>query len=95
MRFLNKPPVPSPSAISTTFDEDSFNENSPKIWKNIFSANDAETDVDLLSWSIVSRPLHGTAWIDERAERLIYFPDANYSGEDSFTVGVYDNGNGE
>jgi hypothetical protein len=92
VRFLNKPPVPSPSAISTTFDEDSFNENSPKIWKNIFSVTDVESSVDEMSWSIVSRPLHGTAWIDERAERLIYFPDANYSGKDSFTVGVYDNG---
>ena len=92
VRFLNKPPVPSPSAISTTFDEDSFNENSPKVWKNFFSVSDVESSVDEMSWSIVSRPSHGTASIDERADRLIYFPDANYSGKDSFTIGVYDNG---
>ena len=92
VRFLNNPPVPSPSAITTTMEEDSFNENSPKIWKNIFSVTDVESSSEEMSWSIVSRPLHGTARIDEQAEQLIYFPDANYSGNDFFTVGVFDNG---
>ena len=92
VRFLNKPPVPSPSAISTTMDEDSYTENSPKIWKNIFLVTDVESSSEEMSWSIVSRPLHGTARIDDQAEQLIYFPDANYSGNDFFTVGVFDNG---
>lgn len=92
VRFLNKPPVPSPSSITTSFDEDRFNEASPKVWKNLFSAVDEESNSDEMTWSIVSTPPNGTARIDAQGNQLIYFPDGNYSGEDFFTVGVYDNG---
>ena len=92
VRFLNKPPLPSPSSITTSFDEDSFDEAAPKLWRNIFSANDEESNLDEMTWSIVSPPHNGTARIDSQGQQLLYFPDANYSGTDFFTVGVYDNG---
>ena len=92
VRFLNKPPVPSPSSITASFDEDRFNEASPKVWRNLFSAVDEESNSDEMVWRIVSKPPFGTAHIDPQGKLLKYFSDANYSGEDFFTVGVRDNG---
>lgn len=92
VNFFNKPPVPSPNAISASFMEDSFTENFPKRWLNFFSVTDEETSADELTWSIVSSPLHGYARIDERGLEVSYYPDANFSGDDFFSIGVMDRG---
>jgi hypothetical protein len=92
VRFLNKPPIPNPSSISTTIDEDIYNESSPKLWRNIFSVFDEESNADEFIWSVVVQAQHGTARIDPTGSNMSYYPDANYSGYDSFSVGVYDNG---
>ena len=90
--FLNKPPVPSPKALSLSFKEDSYSEMFPKKWINFFSVIDEETSTSELTWSIIENPNHGTARINENGKELSYYPDANYSGEDYFSIGVMDRG---
>jgi hypothetical protein len=92
VRFLNKPPVLSPTSIYTTIDEDSHNDANPKIWIEPFTVSDVESSEDQMTWSIFRQPFFGSAGIDEDGDKLFYFPDANYSGEDSFLVGVLDSG---
>ena len=58
----------------------------------LFSVTDEETSADELTWSIVSSPLHGYARIDERGLEVSYYPDANFSGDDFFSIGVMDRG---
>lgn len=48
----------------------------------------ADIDGDVLTFSVVDNPLHGT--LSGPATNLIYTPDANYSGQDSFTFIVND-----
>ena len=76
--FLNKPPVPSPKALSLSFKEDSYSEMFPKKWINFFSVIDEETSTSELTWSIIENPNHGTARINENGKELSYYPDANY-----------------
>ncbi|WP_291995607.1 tandem-95 repeat protein [Candidatus Accumulibacter sp. ACC003] len=47
-------------------------------------ANDDDVDGDALSVLVVSPAAHGTLTRDDE-QRLIYTPDANWSGEDTFT----------
>ncbi|MBN2534616.1 MAG: tandem-95 repeat protein, partial [Spirochaetales bacterium] len=51
-------------------------------------ANDTDMDGDTLSISSVGTPSNGTAAIN--AGRIVYTPDANYNGNDSFTYTVSD-----
>ena len=92
VNFYNKPPVPHPSSISASFIEDTYNQDFPKKWINFFSASDEETTSNELIWSIVSSPLHGIARINESGSETLYYPDANYSGSDFFSIGVMDRG---
>ena len=92
VRFLNKPPTLNPTSISTTIDEDSHNGANPKIWIEPFTVSDVESADDQMTWSIFRQPFFGSAGIDEDGVKLFYFPDANYSGEDSFLVSVLDSG---
>lgn len=92
VNFFNTPPVPTPQAISTSFMEDSYTASSPKRWINFFSVSDQETSTDDLIWSIASPPLHGRARIDESGLEVSYYPDANFSGDDFFQIGVMDRG---
>ena len=92
VNFFNTPPVPTPQAISTSFMEDSYTASSPKRWINFFSVSDQETSTDELIWSIASSPLHGRARIDESGLEVSYYPDANFSGDDFFQIGVMDRG---
>ncbi len=54
-------------------------------------ANDTDADpYDTLNAGTPSDPAHGTATIDNLTGRLVYTPDANYSGPDSFTYLIGD-----
>ena len=52
-------------------------------------ANDEDVDGDALSLRIVSGPAHGTAVL-EADGRVTYIPDAQWSGEDSFSYVLSD-----
>ena len=54
-------------------------------------ANDSDPEGGALNAGTPSDPAHGTATIDNLTGRLVYTPDANYHGPDSFT---YLNGDG-
>ena len=55
------------------------------------NATDADPG-DVLTWSIETNAFHGTASFDDEsnASTLVYAPDANYNGSDSFVVLVSD-----
>ncbi|MCW2621152.1 MAG: hypothetical protein JWL64_754, partial [Frankiales bacterium] len=48
-------------------------------------ANDSDPDGDPLSVLLESAPVHGSAVIDVATGQVVYTPDADYSGPDSFT----------
>lgn len=59
-------------------------------------ANDSDPDGDPLTISAAADPANGTAVIDDRGtpqpsdDRIVYTPDADYSGDDSFTYSIGD-----
>lgn len=64
-------------------------------------ANDTDADGDVLTITQVSEPLHGTVEIVDGddadtlpGDALLYTPDADYSGEESFTYCISDNNGG-
>ena len=68
-------------------------EDLPGSWIAPFlQAIDAETNSTDLVWSINLGPLNGSASIDSNGGNLNYTPDANFSGSDSFTIVVQDDG---
>ena len=76
-----------PSAVSDSFQptEDSV-DNSLDVL-----ANDSDPDIDPITLSAVTvAPQHGTASIDSATQRILYTPDANYNGPDSFTYQISD-----
>ena len=85
---LNHAPVINngDSSISVSMTEDLNNTFvSPSL-----IANDQETENSNLLWSISGQPNHGSVSIDSDGSGLIYFPDSNFSGTDSFYVMVTD-----
>ena len=89
VNYLNKPPVPSTLNLSAELFEDT-----PKTWIDFISATDLETPSNLLTWSIVKPdlPNHGNASISPDGRVMSYYPDSNFSGSDSFKIGVADLG---
>ncbi|SVC81900.1 uncharacterized protein METZ01_LOCUS334754, partial [marine metagenome] len=87
---VNYPPILSADfALSVTMSED----GSPSSWTipNI-SASDPDVQ-DTLTWSASIAPLHGTATVSGNGStpsQLVYEPDSNYYGSDSFTISVSD-----
>ncbi len=54
-------------------------------------ANDTDPDTDPISLNAVTvAPQHGTATVDAGTQRVLYTPDANYNGLDSFTYQISD-----
>jgi VCBS repeat-containing protein len=74
---INDAPVPTP--FSVTLPEDT----STNI---VLSGTDVEGDP--LTFHVVDWPAHGTLSGD--CPELVYTPDANYFGDDSFTYGAFD-----
>ena len=58
-------------------------------------ANDYDVDGDSLklSWAYIGIPNHGTAVVNADNTVVIYTPDADYSGPDSFTYNAIDSNN--
>jgi VCBS repeat-containing protein len=87
---VNYPPVLSADfALSVTMSED----GSPASWTppNV-SVSDPDVQ-DTLTWSAPIAPLHGTATVSGNGStpsQLLYEPDPNYYGSDSFTIAVSD-----
>jgi VCBS repeat-containing protein len=87
---VNYPPLLSADfALSVTMSED----GSPASWAmpNI-SASDPDVE-DTLTWSTSIAPIHGTATVSGNGgtpSQLVYEPDSNYFGSDSFTISVSD-----
>src|SRR4029079_18316592 len=52
-------------------------------------ANDSDVDGDTLSVTAVVTPAHGTAVLQGNGN-VLYSPDANYNGGDSFTYAISD-----
>ncbi len=80
VRNVNDPPVADDDAL--TVDEDSLNQ--------VLDVLDGDVDLDgnLLQVASVSDPLHGNA-VDNN-ENIIYTPDANFAGTDTFAYNVSD-----
>ena len=81
---VNDVPVAVDDTISTT-------ENSSVVIDVI--ANDTDLDEDSLTVSSISQPRNGTVTIADNERSVVYVPDAQFSGADSFTYQVVD-GNG-
>ena len=84
----NAPVIAQGSFLSVTMSEDS----KPDAWEvPTISAFDLQGDE--LSWSLSGKPLHGTAVVSgtgSRPDTLLYEPNSDYSGSDSFLVRVSD-----
>jgi hypothetical protein len=90
---LNHSPTLSKSSISVQMTEDveaSWRSSDNLSIFNSITANDVETASNNLIWGIFSSPNNGTAKVDLDGSNLFYLPDANFSGLDSFTIGVTD-----
>jgi len=77
--FVNQPPVVQPASLST--DEDTPLDGQ-------LSATDPEGDV--LTWSLVTSPSHGSLDFDASTGSFTYRPDPDFFGADSFLVQVSD-----
>ena len=53
-------------------------------------SNDTDPDGDALTISALSQPLHGTATISTDGTAIIYDPDDDYRGPDSFSYAISD-----
>ena len=83
----NTPPVISEGAsTSTSMDED----GSPTPFDLTLHASDI--DLDVISWSILSQPVSGTASVtgNDLLASVYYTPTTNYNGSHSFTVQTSD-----
>ena len=57
------------------------------------NATDSDTNASQLSWSVLTPPSNGTAVVDGNGtspQTFTYLPDANFHGNDSFSVMVLD-----
>ncbi|OQY22801.1 MAG: hypothetical protein B6I35_05225, partial [Anaerolineaceae bacterium 4572_32.2] len=55
-------------------------------------ANDSDSDGDSLTVNSVTQPGHGTVTVN--GDDVVYTPDANYNGDDSFTYAISDGAGG-
>ena len=79
----NQPPSAADDAFSVV--EDSSNNALDVL------ANDSDPDTDPVSLvSVVTAPEHGTAEIDVDAQQILYTPNADYNGPDTFTYRITD-----
>jgi len=87
--LLNSPPQVSPQELIVTMEEDD-----PSTWViPQLSATDLETSrTQDLFWQIAEYPNFGSASIDFTGTNFIYTPDANFSGEEFFSIKVTDTG---
>jgi gliding motility-associated-like protein/uncharacterized repeat protein (TIGR01451 family) len=81
----NDPPVINSSPLPQSMTEDGGT-----ITLDI-PGNTTNYDGDILTTSIVQPPAHGTVTVDS-AGKLVYTPNANYNGVETFTYRVCDNG---
>ncbi|RLF42398.1 MAG: hypothetical protein DRN12_00290, partial [Thermoplasmata archaeon] len=79
----NVPPVAADDFVTT-------NEDTP-IWIHVLD-NDYDTDgtLDPSSVTVISSPNHGTTNVNTTTGEILYTPDANYYGSDSFEYQVED-----
>ncbi len=86
---LNAAPIIAQSApLTVTMDED----GSPTAW-SAPTVSATDTDADILSWSVLHAPVHGSASVSGSGASpgtFNYTPDADYSGTDYFTIVVTD-----
>ncbi|MFC2082458.1 Ig-like domain-containing protein [Candidatus Bipolaricaulota bacterium] len=77
---VNRPPASNDAAVTTA-------EDTPVD----LTVTASDPDGDVLTYGIVSGPSHGEiTGFDPATGRLIYTPDANYHGDDSFTFETCD-----
>src|SRR5205807_7363151 len=76
----------APVAKNDTF---TLLENSPAVSLNVL-ANDSDIDHDTLTIAHVGMAMHGTTSINATNTRILYTPDANYSGNDLFNYTITD-----
>ena len=83
----NSPPlINEKSPQNVTIDEDNF----PTPFNLILNATDDDNDIIL--WTIQSNANHGTASVngEGNSQKILYSPDNNYSGTDSFSIKISD-----
>ena len=84
-----------PPSISGTSFSAQMTEDLAGTWSApVFSADDNETSASSLTWGIAQAPGRGTASFGTANDpsSLIYLPDGNFSGIDSFVIMVTDDG---
>ena len=84
---LNYPPVFASDTFSITMIEDI-----PSSWVSpFFDVNDTETLLGNLTWSLSSAPGNGQVSLgNDPQSEVVYVPDGNFSGSDTFTIMVTD-----
>jgi hypothetical protein len=86
----NYPPSISDASFSVQMTED----DAGTWFAPELSADDNETSASLMTWGIDQNSSRGTAWFGTANDpsSLIYLPDGNFSGIDSFVISVTDDG---
>ncbi|MBT7925208.1 MAG: tandem-95 repeat protein [Opitutae bacterium] len=91
---VNDGPVISQGDFVTVFMSE---DGSPVPWQTPeFTAFDEEGDP--LAWKVLTQPSHGVASLAELlpgSSRVVYDPEPNFAGEDSFVVSVTDGNNSD
>ena len=84
---LNYPPVFASDTFSITMTEDL-----PSSWVSpFFEVNDTETLLGNMTWSLSSAPGNGQVSLgNDPQSDVVYVPDGNFSGSDTFTIMVTD-----
>ena len=84
----NMPPVFAQNEHTVFMTEDE-----PGSWSSPqILVTDDQTQVSDLSWRVSTNPLNGSASIAFDGQNLVYIPEENFSGNDSFVLEVTDNG---
>ena len=87
VNYYNRPPVAFPPNVEADLMEDTI-----KQWSDFITAEDFESDVEDLKWTIQRQPFHGEATISLDGKSMEYRPHEHYSGFDSFIIRVTDTG---
>jgi hypothetical protein len=85
IRGINDPPIAEDDTAST-------NEDTLVVIDVLENDDDIDGDIDPTSVTRISGPSHGEANVDPASGLITYAPDKDWSGQDTFTYRVWDDG---